>query len=142
VYAGIPRWRWATRLPMLAVSAAALGSVVAAYFSGRNFRDHLKDADALQGELASQVSSHAERADVLLWLTIVFFAVILLAAWGLGGPSGMASGRGAKGRHNGLVEWSIVAMVAMLSVSLMAMTIATGDAGSRAVWEGTWDAVK
>src|SRR5687768_16003388 len=135
VYAFLPRWRWASRWPMVIVSAMALGSVVAAWFSGRNLRDHMKDAGALQGEVASQVSSHAEKADVLLWLTIVFFVVVLLSAWLLGGDSALISARGGKARHNNLVEWSVMAMVAMMAVSVLAMGVATGDAGAQAVWE-------
>ncbi len=142
VYAFLPRWRWASRWPMVIVSALGLGSVVAAWFSGRNFRDKLEAAGALQGDLLDDVNAHAEKADVLLWVTVVFFVFAILAAWLLGGPSGLVSGRGDRVRHSNLIEWSVIAMLASLALFMLAIGIATGDAGARAVWEGTWDAVK
>ena len=64
----VPRWRWAVRWPMVGLTAAALGAVVTAYFSGRNFLD----ATARAGEQSSAVELHEERAEVLFWVTIVF----------------------------------------------------------------------
>ncbi len=141
VFAGVPKWRWATRYPTIALSLMGLGAVTAAYFSGKNFRDKLENAEAL-GSSADEVASHAERAEVLVWVAVVFVVVVLIAAWGLGGPSALASGRGERARHAPVMEWFLVAMVAMLAVSLMAMTVYTGDKGSRAVWQDTWEFVK
>lgn len=134
-YAGVPRLRWATRWPMVAFTIAALGSVLAAYFAGR---DLLKTFEEPGGKFEAGQSPviqlHQERAEVLLWLTVVFVVIVLLAAWGLGGPSGLISGRGARGRHTELIEWSLVAFLVVLAISLILMTIATGEAGSRSVW--------
>ena len=71
---------------------------------------------------------------MLFWVTIVFAVLVGLAAWGLGGPSGLASGRCARGRHNPLVEWSLVALLVIMSIVALAMVIQTGDAGATAVW--------
>ena len=131
VYAWVPRWRWATRWPAVGFTAVALGAVMAAYFSGRSFLDSnpgLKQSSA--------VTLHRERASVLFWVTIVFALLVFLAAWGLGGPSGLASGRFARARHAPVVEWSLMAMVTILAVASLAMVIGTGDAGARAVWSG------
>jgi 4-amino-4-deoxy-L-arabinose transferase-like glycosyltransferase len=136
LYAVMPRWRWATRLLSVGLSTIALGAVVAAYYSGLNFADKFQEKN---GELPAGVKLHEERADVLFWLTIVFFVVVLAAAWGLGGPSGLKSERGARGRHDPLIEWSLMGMLVVLAVAEILMTIATGDAGASAVWEGTWN---
>jgi hypothetical protein len=131
VYVWVPRWRWATRWPAVGFTTVALGAVMAAYFSGRSFLDA---QPALKQ--SSAVKLHQERASVLFWVTIVFAILVFLAAWGLGGPSGLTSGRFGRPRHNPLVEWSLMAMVTILAVVALAMVIGTGDAGSRAVWGG------
>jgi hypothetical protein len=129
VYAAVPRWRWATRWPMVGMTAVALGSIMTAYFSGKNFLSHRPELEQL-----SAVKLHQERAAVLFWVTIVFTVLVGLAAWGLGGPTGLASGRFARGRHNPLVEWSLVALLVIMSIASLAMVIQTGDAGATAVW--------
>jgi hypothetical protein len=138
LYALMPRWRWATRLPTVALGAIALGAVIAAYYSGKNFEARFaKNGEPVPGG----VSLHAERATVLLWLTIVFFVIVLAAVWGLGGPSGLKSDRGARGRHDPLIEWSLTGMVVVLAIAEILMTIQTGDAGANAVW-GYWNVKK
>ena len=82
-----------------------------AYFSGKNFLDQRPEL-----KQSSAVKLHEERAAVLFWITIVFTVLVVLAAWGLGGPSGLISGRFGRGRHNPLVEWSLVAMLAIMSI--------------------------
>lgn len=138
VYALMPRWRWATRLLTVGLGTVALGAVVAAYFSGKNFKARFAKNDI---KVPSELQLHEERATVLLWLTIVFFVIVLAAAWGLGGPSGLKSDRGARGRHDPLIEWSLMGMVVVLAVAEILMTIATGDAGAGSVW-GHWDQLK
>jgi hypothetical protein len=131
VYAWVVRWRWATRWPMVGFTAVALAAVVSAYFSGRSFLNSKPELKQL-----ASVQLHRERASVLFWVAIVFAILVFLAAWGLGGPSGLISGWGGRGRHNPLVEWSLVAMLSILSVVALLMVIQTGDAGARAVWGG------
>jgi hypothetical protein len=131
VYAVVPRWRWATRWIAVGLSMAALGAVLAAYFSGKNLKDRFEASDL---PLPSAVQLHEERAEVLLWLMVVFLAVILLAAWGLGGPSALKSNWGERGKHDALIEWSLISGVVVFAVLLFTMTIQTGDAGADAVW--------
>jgi hypothetical protein len=134
IYALMPRWRWATRLLSVGLGTVALGAVVAAYFSGKNFKSRFASHHIA---VSDDLNRHAERAAVLFWLTIVFFVVLLVAAWALGGPSGLKSDRGARGRHDPLIEWSVTTMVVVLSLAEILMTIAVGDAGAAAVW-GNW----
>ena len=138
VYALMPRWRWATRLLSVGLGAIALGAVVAAYYSGQNFEDRFRKNEQ---PVPDGVQIHSERADVLFWLTIIFFVVVLAAAWGLGGPSGLKSERGARGRHDPLIEWSLMGRLVVLAVAEIAMTVATGDAGASSHW-GHWADLK
>jgi hypothetical protein len=132
VFACVSRWRWVLRWPMVGTTAGAVASVLVSYFSGRTFIDqHYPD------ERPPTILLHQERAEVLLWLTLVFAVIVLLSAWGLGGPSSLKSERGARDRHAPVVEWSLVAMLLMLAVSLILMTYQTGEAGARSVWEGS-----
>lgn len=131
VYALVPRWRWATRWPSVGLSLVALVAVLAAYFSGKDFKDRFEESDL---PLPSAVDLHQERAEVLLWLTVVFVAIVLVAAWGLGGPSALKSDRGARGKHDPLIEWSLTSGVVVFAVATFLMTIQTGDAGAEAVW--------
>lgn len=129
VYAVVPRWRWATRWPMVVSSVVATASVGYAWLSGRHYRDELVAAGA--SELRFQ--DHAEHADVLFWVTVTFLACALIAAWALGGPSALVSGLGARRNHAPVIEWTTVVMVVILAVLMVAMTITTGEAGARLI---------
>ncbi|WP_110208720.1 DUF2231 domain-containing protein [Nocardioides daejeonensis] len=130
VYALVPRWRWSTRWPMVGASLLATAAVVYAWFSGREFKDDLVDA----GAEPLRFQDHQEHADVLLWLVLVFLAVVLIAAWALGGPSGLASRGGERAKHAPVIEWTTVIMLIILAVLTIAMTIATGEAGARLIY--------
>jgi hypothetical protein len=134
----MPRWRWATRLLSVGLGTIALGAVVAAYYSGKNFEDRFKKNEQ---PVPDGVQIHSERAEVLFWLTIVFFVIVLASAWGLGGPSGLKSERGARGRHDPFIEWSLMGMLVVLALAEIAMTVATGDAGANSHW-GHWADLK
>lgn len=129
VYATVPRWRWSTRWPMVVASVVAAVSVVYAWFSGRHYRDELVAGGA--SDLRFQ--DHAEHADVLLWVTLVFLALALLAAWALGGPSALASGRGARGNHAPVIEWTTIILLLTMAVLMLTMTVTTGEAGARLI---------
>jgi hypothetical protein len=131
-YAVVPRWRWLTRWPAVGGALLALVAVVATYLSGQDFLERRIAAASIQE--TAVLTLHQERAEILLWLTVVFTASVLLAAWGLGGPSSLTSGRGARGKHDPLIEWSLVAMVVVFAVAVLLMAIATGEAGARSVW--------
>ncbi|CAM3358269.1 hypothetical protein NODU109028_13430 [Nocardioides dubius] len=131
-YACVPRWRWSTRWPMIVVSAIGLLSVIAAWWSGRE----LKDERIAAGAAAARFHEHQERADILIWVAVVFFVFVLIAAWALGGPSALSSGRGARGHHAAVIEWPTLVMLVILSVLLFTMAISTGEAGARLVYGG------
>ena len=65
---------------------------------------------------------------------VVFTVLVALAAWALGGPSALASGRGAReSRFAGQETLLVVLLVASALVVLVLVGL-TGDAGARAVW--------
>lgn len=126
-YAVVPRWRWSTRWPMVGLSVAGLAAVLLAYFSGKDFLEK-------RPELEPIIQPHQERAEILLWLTLVFVGVVLLSAFSLGGSSALASGRGARGRHAPIIEWTLMVMLVIFAVALILMTFQTGEHGARLVW--------
>lgn len=127
VFAVVPRWRWATRWPMIVTSLIALVAATISWFSGRALRDERVAA----GIDATRYQRHEELADILICLVLVFFVVMVLAAWALGGPSGLASGKGARGHHAPFIEWSSLLMLVMLAVFMITVVVATGEAGTR-----------
>jgi hypothetical protein len=116
-YAVLPRGRDRLRLPMVALALVATGSVVAAFVTGRSL---LESRPAL-GQVA-MVDTHEARAELLLWLTLGFGLVALLTGWlhGRTGPVRVVS----------------CAALGLTASAVLVQVVLTGDAGSRAVWEG------
>lgn len=129
LYAALPKWRWATRWPMIALAVIGAGSVLAAYLSGKNF---IGDRPAL--EEIPAVQDHMDRAQILLWIALAYLAVVLLAGWALGGPTALASGAGSQETKAGALAWGALALLVVGALAVVVMTILTGDAGARAVW--------
>lgn len=116
VYATVPRWRDRLRLPMLALAMLATGSVVAAYLTGDSF---LESRPELGRE--PMVGTHEERAELLLWLTLGFGVVALVAGWWHARP--------------GVLRTVAQAVLAVAAVAVLVQVVLTGDSGARAVWE-------
>ncbi|MFC0626811.1 DUF2231 domain-containing protein [Kribbella deserti] len=129
VFALMPRWRWALRWPALGLAVIALGAAFVAKQSGEAFV-------AAVPQMAQLVQQHQDHGSLLLWVTLVFTAVVVLAALRLSGPSALASGRGAKPAGNRVVELAISAAVVVMAVFVIYQTVRTGDSGAKAVWDG------
>jgi hypothetical protein len=99
---------------------------VAAYLSGNALLDQ-------RPELGPLVEVHQDRGAILMWLSLTFVVDAALAAWALGGPSPLTSGRGAQ-ESRGAVGVVAVGLLAGGAVAMVVMTVLTGDAGARAVW--------
>ena len=65
---------------------------------------------------------------------IAFLVLTLIGAWQLGGPSGLASGKGAKPRGEPWLEAVTPAALVIVSIVTLVWVVLTGDAGARAVW--------
>lgn len=131
VYAALPKWRWATRWPMIALAVIGAGSVLAAYLSGKSLigdRPALEDIPAVQ--------DHMDRALILLWISLAYLAVVLLAGWAVGGPTALASGAGSQETRGATLAAVALGLLVLGAVAVVVMTILTGDAGARAVWGG------
>lgn len=128
LYGLLPRWRWWLRLPTLVLSVVAFVSAYVAKLSGEQLRD-----DRQLGQLES-VRDHGELGDILVIVALSMLVVFAVAAWRLGGPSGLKSDRGERPRHGGIVDLVVVVLVVGTGIGLIAITILTGDSGAEAVW--------
>ena len=111
--------RWLTRWPAAVGAVVAALAVWAARLSGQWLLD---DNPAL--------------AQLLSWVVIVFAALAVLGAFTLGGPTGLASGRGEKPSRGGLLQKTLPTLLVLVSLGVIFGTVITGDAGARAVWGG------
>ena len=126
-YAAVPRWRWWLRWPLVLCALAAAGGAVVAAISG----EQLLESRGL-GQLPA-VQDHQEAGERLRNVLLVFAPVVLLAAWRLGGPSALASGRGA--REGGGVLGTVVAvLLALVCLAVLLTAFLAGHTGATAVW--------
>jgi hypothetical protein len=133
-FAVLPRWRWLSRWPAALASLAGAASVLVAKLSGDAL---LRDRPFLLSapELADKIQRHQDRGDVLLYLMIGFLVLTLLGAWALGGPSALASGRGARSSRVTALDVALPVVLVAAAVVVLVWVVLTGDAGARAVWE-------
>ena len=131
-YAAVPRWRWLLRWPLVLLAVASAGTVYLAKLAGQELLD---DRFAqTTGELRDQIALHQDRGNLLVWVALGFLVAAVFAAWALGGPSALASGRGARDTQGTALAWAALVLVVLVAVALAGLTALTGDAGSRAVW--------
>jgi hypothetical protein len=126
-YALLPRWRYLTRWPTVVMAVVALVTVWMSRLSGQSLLDS-------RPELAPLVREHQERGQLLSLLTILFTVVVVVAFWGLGGPSGFSSGSGARTMRSAAIDRGLSLAVVGASLLVLVWVFLTGDAGARAVW--------
>jgi len=130
-HAAVPRWRWALRWPLLGLAVVTALSIFGAWLTGGSYLDANPQLNQVP-----DVATHAERADVMLWVGLVFAALAAAAAFVLGGPTGLASGRGAREVRSVAVDRGLAVVLALAAVAAIVLVVLTGDAGARAVWGG------
>ena len=131
-YAVLPRWRWLLRWPLVALAVGTVGAVFMSKLAGDALVDErFGNATAA---LAEELQLHESRGTVLLWVSIAFLVLVLVAAVTVGGPSALASGAGARDSRGTAVTGVVLGLVVVGAVALIAMTFLTGDTGARAVW--------
>jgi hypothetical protein len=59
---------------------------------------------------------------------------VVVAFWGLGGPSGFSSGSGARTMRSAAIDRGLSLAVVGASLLVLVWVFLTGDAGARAVW--------
>ena len=131
-YAAREEWRWVLRWPLVVVAVLAVGAVGVSFLSGRSLlsaRSYLNDNPRLHDAIAL----HRARARWFLGFSVAFGASALFAAWALGGPSALLSGRGARVTR---ARWGLAARILVVAAAVGVLVTAglTGDAGARAVW--------
>ena len=127
------QWRWLTRWPAALTTLAAMATLLVAKLSGTsllNARSYLLQSPVL----AARIHTHQTRANQLVLVMLVFTAVALLGAWSLGGPSALASGRGARESRVAALDRVLPALLVLGAVAVLVWVVLTGDAGARAVW--------
>ena len=121
-YVGLPRYRDLLRWPTLVLALVALGAIWAAYITGNNFfaSDHF---DNFSGEALENIETHQIYASTLRWIASAFGILTVASTYSYHSRPGTARN-------------VLLALTALSAVGTLVWVILTGDAGSRAVWEG------
>jgi len=126
VYAVVARWRWLLRWPLVVLALATFVTAGVAVMAG----EALVESNPA---LAAFVEEHQDWGELLRSWSAAFVVVAGLAAWALGGPSPLVSGRGER-ESRGVLGVIMMALLVLGSIGLLVLVYLTGDSGSRAVW--------
>jgi hypothetical protein len=129
VFALVPKWRWLLRWPALLLGLGTVVVALVAKLSGEAFVEAVPT-------LQKAVTVHEERGNLLVWVCAIFAVAAVAAFLLLGGPSPLASGKGAKAARSRPLELVAQAAVVVIGVVVIWQTVRTGDSGAKAVWEG------
>lgn len=128
VLAVVPGWRWLLRWPTAGLAVVGAGLSWLATQSGEALRDSRPGLEVL-------VEQHEEYGELLLLVMAGFALLVLVAAWSLGGPSPLATGRGARdSRVPGALEKVLPVLLVLGAVAVVWVTVLAGHSGARAVW--------
>ena len=118
-YVVLPAWRDRLRWPMVVLALMGTGAITAAYFTGMNFFNS-RPPELQQLEI---LQTHRTRAIRLFWVTLGFGVLAVLAAW--------------LHTRTGAVRVVLNVLLGLAALAVLALAVLAGDAGSRAVWEGS-----
>ncbi|HET8716904.1 MAG TPA: DUF2231 domain-containing protein [Nocardioidaceae bacterium] len=127
VFAAVPRWRWLARWPSLALGLVSLVTVFVAKTSGEEYLEAHEQLEPI-------VEDHAELGELLLWVTLAFAVVLLVASFVLSSRTPLPSGRGARDGAVPALEKPLALLLVIAAVAVIVVVVLTGDAGARAVW--------
>lgn len=127
-------WRYLTRRPAAVLAVLAAASVWAARLTGVSLRDDRFGSLPKTSTVVEAIQRHQSYADILSLLVLAFAVFTLIGTWLLGGPSGFASGAGAKQVESPLAERFIAVVIVVVSLLTLVYVVLTGDAGARAAW--------
>jgi hypothetical protein len=130
-FAVLPRYRYLTRWPTALLAIAATGAIWGAKLTGPSLRDTLLKQQRITQDL---IATHQSRANVLALVMIAFLVLTLIGAKMLGGPTGLASGKGEVAKAEPWAELVIALGLVLISIVTLVWVILTGDAGARATW--------
>jgi Predicted membrane protein (DUF2231) len=128
LFVALPRWRYLLRWPLVALTVISFVNVLVAVQSGLTFRSDL-------GLTGAAIDHHQSLAKTLRLFMIGFTVVSLAAAWVLGGPSGLRSGRGERAAVGPkALQYAVGALLVVAAVVVIVQVVRTGEAGSRVVY--------
>ncbi len=127
VYAAVPRWRWAVRWPLVAMTLVAVGGAVLAAMSGQSLLESREGLEALPG-----VQDHRDAGTLLRNVMLGFGVVTLVGVWRLGVSSPLTGRREAAAE--GAVGLVLRALMVLASLAVLYAAFKAGDTGARAVW--------
>ena len=128
LYAVLPRWRWALRWPLVVVTLIAVVTAFVATTSGEDLAES-RGLDALE-----KVDEHGDAGELLRNILFAFTVLVGLAAWRLGGPSALISGRGERPAPGGVATIMVMGLLVVGSVAVGVAVFLAGDSGAQAVW--------
>lgn len=127
VFAVFQKHRWATRWPALLLTLVSLATVWIARITGKSLKDELPGIE-------QAIATHEERGELLSLLMIGFTVLVAVAAWSLGGPSALASGRGSRDSGVAALDKVLPAVLVVAALVVLVAVVMTGDAGTRVVY--------
>jgi hypothetical protein len=122
-------WRWLLRWPLVLLGVATPVVTFVTVQAGKSLKDEL-------GLPAQLIGTHESRGELLLYFTLGFAVLAIIAGLAMGGPSLLASGAGARRGVARPAQVTLGVLLVAVSVLVLVQVSLTGDAGSRAVWEG------
>lgn len=123
----VPRWRWLTRWPALALAVGSAVTVQVTVLSGES----LMETRGLDSPLIQTHASWAERLNIAMWL---FAAAVALAFWALPHVTRLVGGKDRAARV-AVLEKPLTVVLPILAIVVVVLVFLTGDAGARAVWQ-------
>lgn len=127
LFALVPRWRWLTRWLAAGSALVALLSVLAARLSGPELLERF-------AQVPPALQVHRERGELLVWFVLVFFVLVAVAAYTLGGSSPFPDGRGSRESVAPWLDRALPILLVVAAVGVIVQVLLTGHAGSVAVW--------
>jgi hypothetical protein len=115
LHVAVPRWRVRLRWPMVVLALAATAAIVVAYFSGGSFLDSKPELES-----SPLVETHEQRGEQLLWVTLAFGVVALVAGW--------------LSTRTGALRIVLDVLLGVAALVLLVLVVRTGESGARAVW--------
>lgn len=134
VFAVVPRWRYLSRWPTVVLALLSFATLWTAKITGEDLRDsNFKDIPH-DNPIWQRLEDHESYADTLTIVSFALLVVVCFSAWLLSGPSGLASGRGARAVTASYVEVALPVALVVVAAIVLVYVVLTGDAGAHAVW--------
>ena len=111
----------------MVVTGIAVVTAFIATLSGRT-------SPTAAADRAARGSDPPERGTLLRNILIGYTVVVALAAWRLGGPSGLKTGKGERPNPGGPLYLVILGLLVLGAVAVGVAVFLAGDSGARAVW--------